>query len=240
MEILTDIHTHTLVSDHAYSTLIENAAAAAERGLSLIAMTNHGPSMEDAPHIWHFVNLKVIPPKIGGVKVLCGAEANVINPEGELDIPNDILSELGIVIASLHNLTYKPSDSGDCTETWLNVLKNPYVDVLGHTGRGNFPFDYDTVVKEARDRDVCIEVNRHTITNERQRGVCREIILSCKKFGTKIVVNSDAHFCSQIGDFADAKEFLSEIDFPAELIVNRDEKSLLNHLKNKNKHFDYN
>ncbi len=33
MKILVDTHTHTIASDHAYSTILENAAAAARAGL---------------------------------------------------------------------------------------------------------------------------------------------------------------------------------------------------------------
>ena len=54
MKILTDLHTHTLASTHAYSTLKENIDMAKQMGLEAIAVTDHGISMEDAPHLWHF------------------------------------------------------------------------------------------------------------------------------------------------------------------------------------------
>ncbi len=239
MKILTDIHTHTTISDHAYSTLIENARAAKEKGLELIAMTNHGPSMEDGAHIWHFMNFSVLPPVIEGISVLLGAEVNINNPKGEVDLPDNVLKKLGIVIASLHNPTYDFGGEADCTNAWLNVLDNPYIDVLGHTGRGDFPFDCEQVVKKAKDKDVLIEINACTLKKPDRRGVCREIALCCKANQAKIVVNSDAHYCASIGDFDDAVSFLSEIDFPKELIINRNAKTLINHLENKNKNFDY-
>lgn len=239
MKILTDIHSHTMDSSHAYSTLLENVAAAKEKGLELLSMTNHGPAMEDAPHLWHFINVKSLPPVINGVKMLYGAEANVLNPEGELDIPEDVLKGLGIVIASLHGPTYNANGKTNHTESWLNVIKNPYVDILGHIGRGNYPFDHDAVISAAKENDVCIEVNRYTITKENQRDVCRDIIMCCKKHEAKIVIGSDAHFCSQIGMFDDALSLLLECDFPEELIVSRNADTLINHLKNKNKYFNY-
>ena len=52
--IKTDLHTHTTASCHAYSTLEENVQWAKQIGLEAIAMTNHAPSLPDAPHIWHF------------------------------------------------------------------------------------------------------------------------------------------------------------------------------------------
>ena len=82
MNILTDIHCHTIASDHAYSTVLELARSAEEKGLEAIAVTDHGIGMEDSPHIWHFHNLKAIPRQIGGVKILYGCEANILNSDG--------------------------------------------------------------------------------------------------------------------------------------------------------------
>lgn len=57
MKFVADMHTHTLASDHAYSTISENAASAAKAGLSYLGMTDHCINMEDSPHIWHFCNM---------------------------------------------------------------------------------------------------------------------------------------------------------------------------------------
>ena len=51
MKFVADMHTHTLASDHAYSTISENAASAAKAGLSYLGMTDHCINMEDSPHI---------------------------------------------------------------------------------------------------------------------------------------------------------------------------------------------
>lgn len=239
MKILTDIHTHTTISDHAYSTLSENAKEAYTKGLELIAMTNHGPSMEDGAHIWHFMNFSVLPPFIEGIPVLPGAETNLKNPTGEVDLPDSVLKGLGVVIASIHNPTYDFGGEDDCTNAWLNVLDNPYIHILGHIGRGNFPFDIEKVIKKAKEKDVLIEINACTLKKPDRRPICHEIALCCKKHDAKIVVNSDAHYCKSIGEFDDAINFLLSIDFPEELIINKDAKTLINHLKNKNNNFDY-
>lgn len=239
MKILTDTHTHTLVSGHAYSTLSENAAAAKEKGLKLLSITDHASSIPDGAHEWHFINSRILPRVIDGVKMLYGAEVNVLNENGDVDLPESVLKTQGIVIASFHEPCYSSDKSSDHTKTWLNVLENPYIDILGHTGRGNYPFDFDAVAKRARDKDVCIEVNRATILSPKRREVCRDIILACRRSETKITLGSDAHYHSYVGDFSDALSLLKECDFPPELIISRDDVSLLNHLKNKKKYFDY-
>ncbi len=233
MKILTDVHTHTMASGHAYSTLTENVNSAREKGLQLIAMTNHCPSMPDAPYLWHFENMKVIPRTINGVKVLRGAELSVLNKKGEVDLDENHLKRLEIAIASIHPSMFQDKKEDDHTETWLNVMENPYVDILGHTGRNGFKFDCDTVVKKAIEKNICIEVNRYTIRNPEFRQACREIILCCKKHGAKITVGSDSHFWDTIGDFDDTIDLLTELNFPEELIVNRNMESLMEHLKAK-------
>ena len=66
MQIIADLHTHTNVTDHAFSTLTEMVQAAHDMGLKAIAITNHGPTNPDGPHEWHFSNLNLVPRKMNG------------------------------------------------------------------------------------------------------------------------------------------------------------------------------
>ena len=84
-EIKTDLHTHTLASTHAYSTLEENCRGAFANGLEGINMSDHGPSMPDAPYEGHFSNMRILPEYIHGVKVWKGAEANIVDYDGNID-----------------------------------------------------------------------------------------------------------------------------------------------------------
>ncbi|MBE7012294.1 MAG: phosphatase [Ruminococcaceae bacterium] len=239
MKILTDIHTHTMASAHAYSTLTENVNAARGKGLELIAMTNHCPNMQEAPHLWHFENMKAIPRVINGVKVLRGAELNILSQAGDVDLDENHLKRLDVAIASIHPSLFDGKKEDDQTKTWLNVMENPYVDILGHTGRNGFKFDHEAVVKKAVEKNVCIEVNCLTIKNSEYRQECKKIILCCKKHRAKITVSSDSHFWNTIGDFDDAISFLSELDFPEELIVNRNAQTIIDYLKNKKSHIKF-
>ena len=54
MKFVVDTHTHSVSSGHAYSTIQEMAAAAAEKGIEVMAVTDHGPAMDGAPCIYHF------------------------------------------------------------------------------------------------------------------------------------------------------------------------------------------
>lgn len=85
MQMIADLHTHTLCATHAYNTFTEMAAAAKEIGYCALAVTDHAPAMPDSPHAWHFQNWSAMPREIGGVVMLYGAEANVMDTKGGLD-----------------------------------------------------------------------------------------------------------------------------------------------------------
>ncbi len=226
--IKTDLHTHSDVSDHAYSTVEENIRYAQSIGMEAIALTNHTTALGDSPHIWHFEAIDLIPPYVDGVRVLRGCEANIIDASGNLDISAKQARKLEIVIASIHDHCYDGIDkSDDHTAAYMNVLDNPIVDILGHSGNAKCPYDYEKVARKAKELHKLIEINSHTF-DARQASIenCRKIALACKKVGAGICVDSDAHFSRSIGDFKKALLMLSDIDFPEELIMNRSYETL--------------
>lgn len=232
MKILTDIHCHTIASTHAYSTVTELAHTAAQRGMEAIAVTDHAPAIPDSPHIWHFENLKSIPREIEGVKILLGAEANITDDNGNIDMPEHLLKRLDIIVASLHDVCFDGTKGkDDYTDLYLKVLDNPYVDILGHSGAHDYPYTHSDVVLKAKSEHKLIEINAHSFV-ARQKSIanCRDIALCCKEHGAAICVNSDAHICFDVGDYSPAVEMLKEIEFPYELIMNRNLDALRSYL----------
>ena len=84
MKIIADMHTHTIASGHAYSTLNELAAEAARKGLLALAVTDHGPALPGGPHIYHFGAMRFFPEHISGVRIFRGIEANILVINGYL------------------------------------------------------------------------------------------------------------------------------------------------------------
>lgn len=221
MKIVADTHTHTVASTHAYSTILENAKYASEMGLDYIAMTDHAPATCDSPHIWHILNMGVIPDYLHGVRILKGAEVNII-PEG-LDLTNEQMSKLEWVIASIHRSCYPQTTLEAVTNSYIEAAKNPQVDVIGHSGYLRYPYDYEKAVKVFGEYGKLVEINEHSF-EARADGIknCAEIARLCKKHKVGIVINSDAHFACDIGHFDNAFKMLSEMDFPQDLIINSD------------------
>ena len=102
MKAILDLHTHTIVSGHAFSTVKENIEFASKRDIKYLGISDHAPNMPGGPHKFYFQNLKVIPREVEGVKVLRGIEGNIIDLDGNLDIDKDLYSGVDYVIASLH------------------------------------------------------------------------------------------------------------------------------------------
>lgn len=223
MKIIADTHTHTIASTHAFSTVLENAKEAKKKGLLYLAVTDHGVNMPDAPHMWHFGNLKTLPSEIEGVKILKGVEANVLDTLGHLDMPNGLLKKLDWVIVSFHEPTFPPSTEEDHTKAWIEVAKNPYVDCIGHAGDERFRFVYETVIKVFKEYHKVVEINSHSFTARvGSKKNCRLIAELCKKYEVPVVVSSDAHFAYEIGFIENSVKLLEEIEYPKKLILNSD------------------
>ena len=236
MKLQADLHTHTIASTHAYSTIMENCQWAAQYGLKAIAMTDHGMAMPDSPHEWHFYNMRVLPRQICGVTVLKGVEANIININGELDIPEWTLKSMEWVVASMHEEAIKPDTVENITNAYLKACENPYIDVIGHCTSNSFMFDYEKCVKAFKEYEKLVEVNESSIINKPgSRENCYELLKLCKKYEVPVVVDSDSHFCQNIGQTPNAIKIIEDIDFPENLIVNYDWEKVKTHIMKKHK-----
>jgi putative hydrolase len=234
MNIIADMHTHTIASTHAYSTLQEMAHAAAQKGLYAMAVTDHGYAMPGAPGEWYFMNLKVLPRYIDGVLILRGEETNVTDMDGGTDLVKKEYGSLEWVVASMHDrplANCKISEEA-VTRAWLSIARNPKVNVIGHSGSEQFKYDYEKVIPEFKRNGKLVELNEGTFYCRRDSiPNCVKIMLICKKLRVPIIVNSDAHFSSRVGDFKNSLNLLKEIDFPEELVVNSSVVRLQSYLR---------
>ena len=155
MRLVLDTHTHTIASAHAYSTVAEMARAAADRKLELLAITDHGPALADSSHKLHFMNYHVLPGELYGVRMLYGAELNILDFEGNVDLDEEILKRQDLCIASFHTACTKAGTMEENTQAYLKAMENPYVDIIGHPEDGYIPVDFERLVKKAKEQGYC-------------------------------------------------------------------------------------
>lgn len=226
--IIADLHTHTNVSQHAYSTAYENIMEAVRKGLVAVAITNHGPSMPDGASEGHFRNLRVMPKDMRGVRVLRGVEANIMDYDGHIDMTEDtIKNRLDVCIASFHDDVCQPGTIEEHTMAYMALAENKRVDIIGHSGTEVFKYDYEKVIRKFADQEKIVEINEATF-KVRPSSIqnCMTIARLCKKYGVHVMIDTDAHFCSLIGYCPKSIKMLNEIDFPKELVINGTRENL--------------
>lgn len=234
MQMIADLHSHTLCATHAFQTLQEMATAAHEIGYYALAITDHAPAMPDAPHIWHFANGNALPRVVQGVAMLYGAEVNVMDTKGGLDLSQSQLAVQDWVVASIHSpcvpgvLTRK-----EANRIWLAIAENPYVDCIGHSEQENYRYDYDLVTKAFAQNHKVVELNAGSFA-VRKDGIpnMRKLLAACLENGCHIAVDSDAHSAWRLQTaLRPLYSLLEELSFPEELIVNATKENLVQELK---------
>lgn len=232
MHFEIDTHTHTVLSGHAHSTLIENANAAAKVGLKGFVLSDHGPRIPAAPPDFNVTTYAYLPSHIEGVRVYHGVEANIIDFLGTLDIREKYLDKLEFVIAGMHEIVITPGTSEQNTAAIIGALRNKYVDIIAHPDNPSFNVDYEAVVKEAGRYEKLLELNDHSM-EYRDGGIKNaEIFLElCKQHGVRICVSSDAHSAFGMGKFDEALKQIEASGFPESLIVNRTQKQFEAYIK---------
>ena len=212
MRFLADTHSHTLASGHAYSTITEMAEAAAAKGLEVLALTEHAPKMPGTCGMFYFQNLDVVPRMQKGVRLLMGAEVNIMDPDGTIDLSEDTCRDLDIVVASIHPPCYG--------------LGHPYVHIIGHPDDGRFPMDYEVLVRTAKETGTLLELNNSSLRPQSSRKGTRENMLTmlelCRQYEVPVTTGSDAHVNVDAGNFVNVREVIEYCGFPEELIATAD------------------
>ncbi len=224
MNLKLDVHCHTIASGHAYSTILEMVSRAKAIGLELIALTEHGPAMPSGANLLYFNNLKVLPSIIDGVEVLKGAEVNITDYNGGLDLPEETLKRLDFVIASFHDACLEAGSIEDHTNALINIMKRPYIHMIGHPGNPYFSIDIPRIVQAAKETGTILEINNSSLKpNSFRFGSkenCFNILKECMAQQVPIALGSDAHITFDIANFTHSLEMIKALDVPEELILN--------------------
>lgn len=223
-KILVDAHTHTVASGHAYSSLQEMVKAAAEKGLQVLGITEHGPSILGTCPLLYFKNMFVVPRLMYGVRLLMGCEVNILDAEGHLDLDDDYLNRLDIGVAGIHVACWKGGTKEENTAGMIQVIRNPKIHIISHPGDGSAELDFEPLVLAAKESHTLLEINNHSLAPQRKKSVARdnnlELLRLCKKYDVPTILGSDAHISFQIADYERVYPLVEETDFPDELIMN--------------------
>ncbi len=233
-----DLHTHTIASGHAFNTIYEMAEAARKRGVEILGITEHGPEQIGSAKEVYFECLDRVPKIISGVKVLFGAELNIINGKGNVDLSEETLKKLDFASVSFHSCGYVDQGEEKNTEVFIKALQNPHISVLTHIYKTKIkiPINVERVAEAACQAGKLLEISTthfelDKINQERLNNLLK-IIKIIKKNKFKILLGSDAHVESEIAVDKGFKENMKKLGLTDKDIANNDLKYLREFIKN--------
>ena len=200
-----DLHMHTVATD-GKNTIEEMVAAAKERGLKYIAITDHSKRVTMANGLNSdrlLAQWQVIDDFNAGSKddflVLKGIECDILE-NGDMDLPDDVLAQGDWIIASLHYGQKQPRDQ--ITDRILGAIANPHVCMVAHpTGRlinkrKSYDVDMDAVFQAAAEHGKLLELN----ANPRRLDMHDVHLAAAQQLGIPIVINTYAHKVAGLDD----------------------------------------
>lgn len=222
-----DLHVHTLFSQCGIHTALEILARADELGMKGVAITDHGPALPDERVNSPFFERFISPYR--NVKFLKGMECNLVNAQGKIDLPPRFKPFCDVVLLGLHPNT--PAGQGKEAYTAMLIAaieKNPCVDIITHPNDPNYPVDYKRLAQAAKAAGAALELNNSKILYARaETQSAMELVTVCKNERCPIAVNSDTHAIHELGLDDSVRPIIEALGFPADLIINRDERSTM-------------
>ena len=202
-DIRGDLHMHTTATD-GRDELDAMAAAAHRLGYAYVAITDHSKALamanglDEHRALAHAARVRALNGRFEGLTLLAGIECDIL-PDGRLDLADDCLSQLDLVVASVHSQFSQ--EHAQMTDRVLRALECPWVDVLGHpTGRlllkrDPLRLDIDAVLTAAARHGVALEINcqpDRLDLNDAHARLARER-------GVPLVISTDAHSVTALG-----------------------------------------
>ena len=223
-ELKLDVHTHTVMSGHAYSTLQEMVAAAQQKNLNILGITEHAPGIPGTCNPIYFRNLHVVPRQFGNLRLLLGAELNIMDTKGTLDLDEYYYKMLDIRIAGIHLLCWEGGTVEENTQGMINAIRNPWTQIISHPGDGTAELLFEPIVLAAKESKTLLEINNSSLNPNRNKETALrnnlEILRLCKRYEVPVVLSSDAHISYAIADYSFIWPLLQETEFPDQLIMN--------------------
>jgi DNA polymerase (family 10) len=125
-------------------------------------------------------------------RLLQGSEVEIL-ADGSLGLPDEVLAQLDVVVASIHSA--QRQDRETITARCLKAIRNPHVDILGHpTGRliGERPpseIDMERILQACLETGTIVEINANPARLDVNDIYARRAV----ELGCKLVINTDAH-----------------------------------------------
>lgn len=240
MILFGDYHTHTVYT-HGKSTIEENVVGAINKGLKQIAITEH--SYKHFANPVKRENIKVMREEVDRlnkkypeIDILLGIECNLLGVNGEIDLTEEEEKMLDLVVLGYHK-TFKPTVKNFFkflvpntlrfwpvskkrieinTNAYINAMKNHKIDILAHLKYGNCMVDVKKIAEFAATQNTYVELNGKRIN------LTDEEVFDVINSGAKLIIDSDAHHYSKVGENNHAFNILTRLKITEDKVANLD------------------
>ncbi len=196
-----DLHVHSEWSDGSdpIETMVETAAS---MGYEYMALTDHSQGLGVANGLTpeRLSAQRQVLRELQGrfdIRILAGSEVD-IRADGRMDFPDQVLEELDVVVASVHNAMTQDRDT--MTRRIIAAMEHPSVTIIGHLStrllgqRTPVDFDLEAVLQAARDTGTALEINASPARLD-----LRDIhAFRARELGVPLVINTDSHQYSEL------------------------------------------
>lgn len=203
-DIRGDLQMHTKESD-GKNTLAEMANEAKRLGYEYIAITDHtshigvtqGLDAEDAKD--YIKKIEDFNEDQDDLIILKGIEVDVLK-DGSLDLPDEILEQMDIVLASVHS-NFSLDEEAQ-TNRIIKALENPNVNVLAHPStrmigsREPIKMNLQKIMEKALDLGCFLEIN----ASPERLDLWDDAVRRARELGLKLVISTDAHRVSELAN----------------------------------------
>jgi DNA polymerase (family 10) len=197
-------HCHTTASD-GHNSLEEMAEAAQALGLEYLGIADHSRSqiqahgLDEKKLLAQVAAIRKLNKKFDAFRLFAGVECDILR-DGTLDFPDEVLSQLDFVVASVHSAL--GLSEADMTRRMVRAMENPFVTMLAHpTGRlllkrEPYKIDVPEILDAAARTGTWIELN----AAPKRLDLDWRWWPMAKQKGAKCVINPDAHRAERLQD----------------------------------------
>ena len=219
-----DCHMHSRWSDGG-ATIEAMARTARDLGHDYMVLTDHSPRLTIAHGLsrerldQQLVDVAVLNEKMAPFRILTGIEVDILE-DGTLDHTDDVLSQLDVVVASVHSKLRM--ERQPMTERMVRAVASPHVDILGHcTGRmigkrDPSTFDADYVFAACAQFHTAVEIN----CRPERLDPPRPLLDLAIEYGCYFAIDSDAHATGQLEWQPLGCNRAAECEVPLERVIN--------------------
>jgi putative hydrolase len=227
--LANDLHVHSIRSQCGTMTYGEIVGRARALGMRSVAITDHALAFHG--NRWQFhILVKRFPDVVEGVRVYKGIELNVVDEDGTVDMPDELLGSFDYVSVGLHSVEgcFRSDDAATNTAALMAALEhNPWIDAVVHPTHRTHPLQFSQLLPAMARLEVAFEVNEcgHRY-GKSDPSRTAEVLGRAVLAGVPLLSNSDAHVFHEVGADEAILDVFRRADLDPEIAVNTDADAL--------------